>query len=46
MKILVIGKNSMEHHYLKKKIFIVAQIKKILLMQVTCMEKQFVKILK
>ena len=23
MKILVIGKNSMEHHYLKKKIFIV-----------------------
>ena len=38
--------NSIKHHYLKKKIFIVAQIWKILVMQFTRMQKEFVKVLK
>ena len=44
MNVWMIGKNVMEHHYLKKKIFIVAEIWKILLMRITRMQKEFVKI--
>ena len=43
--ILMIGKNSMKHHYLKK-IFTVTLIWKILLMKIKCTQKGFVKILK
>ena len=45
MNILMIRENSMKHHYLKKKIFMVTQIWKILLMQITRTQKEFVKIL-
>ena len=41
MNIWMIGKNSM-----KKKIFIVTEILKILRMQITCVQKEFVRILK
>ena len=46
MNIWMIGKNSMKYYYLRKKIFIVTEIWKILLMQITPMQKKFVKILK
>ena len=39
MNIWMIGKNSMKHHYLKKKIFTVTRIWKILLMQITCTQR-------
>ena len=45
MNILMIRENSMKHHYLKKKIFMVTQIWKILLMQIMRTQKEFVKIL-
>ena len=45
MNILMIRENSMKHHYLKKKIFMVTQIWKILLMQITRTQQEFVKIL-
>ena len=45
MNILMIRENSMKHHYLKKKIFMVTQIWKILLMQITRTQKEFAKIL-
>ena len=45
MNILMIRENSMKHHCLKKKIFMVTQIWKILLMQITRTQKEFVKIL-
>ena len=41
----MIRENSMKHHCLKKKIFMVTQIWKILLMQITRTQKEFVKIL-
>ena len=45
LNISMIGKNSMKQRYLKKKIFTVTEIWKILLMQITRMQKEFVKIL-
>ena len=46
MNILMIGKNSMRHHNLEKKIFTVTLLWKILLMLITSTQKEFVKILK
>ena len=46
MNIWMIGKNSMKHDYLKKTIFIVIYICKILLMYIMCTQGNFVKILK
>ena len=46
MNTCMIGENSMKLHYLKKKIFAVTQTWKILLMQIKCIQKYFVKILK
>ena len=46
MNMCMIGKNSMKYHYLKKKIFTVTKIWKILLMQIKRMQKEFVKSLK
>ena len=46
LNILMIGKKPMELHHLKKKIFTVNLTWKILLMQITHTEKEFVKILK
>ena len=44
IKIWMIGKHSLKH--LKKKIFAVIQTRKILLMEITLMQEEFVKILK
>ena len=46
MKLWIIAKNSMKHHYLKKKIFITTKKWKTLLMLITRTQKEFVKILK
>ena len=46
LNILMIGKKPMELHHLKKNIFTVNLTWKILLMQITHTEKEFVKILK
>ena len=46
MNIWMIRKKSVKHHYLKKKIFTVIQIWKMLLMQIMRTQKEFEKILK
>ena len=46
MRTWMIGKDLIKHHCLKKKNFISAYIWKILQMQITCMQKEFVKTLK
>ena len=46
MNIWMIEKNSMKHHYLKKKIFTVTEIWKTLVMQIMRTEKEFEKNLK
>ena len=40
MNIWMTGKNSMKHHYLKKKIFTVTQTMNILLMQIHARKKK------
>ena len=40
------GKSLMKRHQLKKRNFIATNIWKILQMQITCMQKEFVKTLK
>ena len=46
MNMLMIGKNSIKHHYLKKKILVVTLKWNKLLMQIACTQKDFIKILK
>ena len=41
MNIWIIGKNSKRHHYLKKKIFTVTKLWKILSMQIMRTQKEF-----
>ena len=46
MNAWIIGKNLMKYQYQKKKIFTLPKHEKILLMQITRMQKEFVKILR
>ena len=43
MRIWINGKSLMNNHCLKKKNFIAIEIWRILQMQITCMQKEFVK---
>ena len=40
------GKQLMRHHYQKKKIFMVIKTRKLLVMEATNMQKEFVKVLR
>ena len=46
INVWIIGKNSTKLYYLNKKIVTVTETLKILVMKITCLQKEFVKILK